>query len=64
MWGQIQRTAARAAEERYRKELEAHAGAITALRNAEDAQDVSNPPYPPPPPYLGLTVAPCVLGTS
>lgn len=33
--------AAKAAEERYRQELEAHAGAITALRQAEEAQDVS-----------------------
>ncbi|CAN0235319.1 unnamed protein product, partial [Ectocarpus sp. 13 AM-2016] len=39
---EVQRTAARAAEERYRQELEAHAGAITALRQAEDAQDASN----------------------
>lgn len=40
---QIQRTAARDAEERYRKELESHAGAITALRNVEDSLDVSYP---------------------
>ncbi|CAM9345119.1 unnamed protein product [Scytosiphon promiscuus] len=39
---EVQRTAARAAEERYRQELEAHAGAITALRQAEDAQDECN----------------------
>ncbi|CBJ29951.1 hypothetical protein Esi_0166_0071 [Ectocarpus siliculosus] len=39
---EVQRTAARAAEERYRQELEAHAGAITALRQAEDAQDGSD----------------------
>lgn len=38
---QTQQKAARDAEERYRKELEAHAGAITALRQAEDTQDVS-----------------------
>lgn len=42
---QVQRASARAAEERYRKELEAHAGAITALRHAEDAQDVSFPTH-------------------
>ena len=37
---QVQRKTARAAEERYRQEVEAHAGAIAALREAEDAQDV------------------------
>lgn len=40
-WIQEQHKAARTAEERYRNELEAHAGAITALRHAEDSQDVS-----------------------
>lgn len=38
---QDQHKATRAAEERYRNELEAHAGAITALRQVEDSQDVS-----------------------
>lgn len=38
---QIQQKAVRAADERYRNELEAHAGAIAALRQGEQAQDVS-----------------------
>lgn len=38
---QTQQKAVKAADERYRREIEAHAGAITALRQAEDAEDVS-----------------------